>query len=164
MAGAWHRVRQFGGAIRPRVTPADVDEAHRHLDEPLRPLFASMTVRDQQHGLIVMRRVRARAGEADAELLTAALIHDCGKGRVHLWQRVAHVLMAALAPGLERRIASETGAEWRRGFWRLLHHPELGAQMAEAAGAHPDVARMIREQDAPAPDARVAMLQAADEA
>jgi hypothetical protein len=146
------------------MTPADIEEAHRYLEEPLRPLFASMMVRDQQHGLIVMRRVRTQAGESDAQLLAAALIHDCGKGRVHLWQRVAHVLMGALAPGTEQRIANETGPDWRRGFWRLLHHPELGARMAEAAGAHPDVARMIREQDAPSPDARLAILQAADEA
>lgn len=163
MSGAAHRIRQFAGALRPRVTPADLEEAHGFLEAPLRPLFGSMTVRDQQHGLIVMRRVRARAGD-DAQLLAAALIHDCGKGRVLLWQRVAHVLLGAVAPGMRRRIASETGAGWRRALWRLLHHPELGARMAEAAGAHPDVARMIREQDAPAPDARLAILQAADNA
>lgn len=158
---AWHRVRQFFGALRPRVTPEERAGAYRRLDPPLRALFESMTLRDQQHGIIVLRRVLAAGGRPDdGDLCVAALLHDCGKGAVTLWQRVLHV---ALPGALCRAIAAEDGAAWRRAFWRLRLHPELGARLAAEAGASADVVRMIREQDAASPDARLALLQAADE-
>ena len=157
-----HRVRQFFGALRPRVTPEERADAYLHLTPELRAVFETMTLRDQQHGIVVYRRVRV-AGADDALLLTAALLHDCGKGDVALWHRVAYVLLG-LVPGMQARVAAEGGAAWRRAMWRLLHHPRLGADMAATAGAHPDVVRMIREQDSAAPDARLALLQAADDA
>jgi hypothetical protein len=160
---AAHRVRQFFGALRPRVTAEQRERAYSYLDEPHRRIFESMTLRDQQHGIDVFERVRGTAGE-DPHLLTAALLHDCGKGRVYTWQRVAFVVLSAAAPPLLRRIAAEDGADWRSAFWRLLHHPALGANMVAAAGGHLDVVRMIREQDAARPDPRLALLQAADEA
>jgi hypothetical protein len=163
LARAGHRVRQFLGALRPRVTPRERFEAYAWLDEPQRRIFESMTVRDQQHGIVVWRRVRAAAPD-DRALFTAALLHDCGKGRVELWQRVAHVAVAAIAPALLRRLASPEGAQWRRALWRLVHHPELGAQMVARAGGDADVVRMIREQDEAPADVRLALLQAADEA
>jgi hypothetical protein len=162
-ARAWHRVRQFLGALRPRVSDADRAEAYAWLDPPLRAVFETMTLRDQQHGIIVFRRVRDAAPGDDPTLFAASLLHDCGKGRIALWQRVAFVLLG-LAPGMQERAASEHGPSWRRAMWRLLHHPRLGAEMAAAAGAHPDVVRMIREQDSGAPDPRLALLQAADDA
>jgi hypothetical protein len=162
VSAAWHRVRQFFGALVPRVTPADRAEAYAYLSSTERALFETMTLRDQQHGIIVMRRVRRDAGD-DALLCTAALIHDCGKGRVAVWHRVAHVLLG-VAPRLRERVARADGASWRRAMWRLLCHPQLGSGLAAEAGAHPEVVRMIREQDAAAPDARLAILQAADEA
>jgi hypothetical protein len=160
---ARHRVRQFFGALRPHVDRADRDDAYRYLNDAQRRLFESMMLRDQQHGIEVYRRVRAAAGGEDGALFTAALLHDCGKGRVRLWQRVAHVVLEAAAPWLLRRIASERGAGWRRAFWRLLHHPALGAEMVAGTGADPEVVRLVREQDAAEPDARLAVLQAADE-
>jgi hypothetical protein len=163
LARATHRIRQFFGALRPRVSDADRAEAYAHLDPPLRAVFEKMTLRDQQHGIVVYRRVRAVSADDDPVLFTAALLHDCGKGDVLLWHRVAYVLLG-LIPGTQDRAASEQGAAWRRAMWRLLHHPALGAEMAAAAGAHPDVVRMIREQESPAPDARLALLQAADDA
>lgn len=164
MSRAWHRVRQFFGALRPRVGDDERAEAYACLPVALQAVFASMMLRDQQHGIIVYRRVRAAAPADDRALFAAALLHDCGKGRVGLWQRVVHVLLGATAPSLERAIASETAAAWRGGFWRLLHHPEIGARLVEGAGAEADVVRMIREQDIATPDARLALLRAADEA
>jgi len=163
LARAAHRVRQFAGALRPRVTAGDRADAYEWLDPPLRALFETMTVRDQQHGIIVYRRIRDAGAGADRALYAAALLHDCGKGAVMLWHRVAHVLLG-VAPRAQDRIAAEHGARWRRALWRLLHHPRLGAAMAAEAGADDDVVRMIREQESPAPDARLALLQAADEA
>ena len=164
LARAWHRVRQFVGALRPRVSHADRAAAYHDLPEPLRPIFESMTLRDQQHGIVVWRRVHAASPSPDPALFTAALIHDCGKGRVQLWHRIAHVVLEATTPALAARIAIPDGPSWRRTLWRLREHPRLGADMAAAASADPETVRLIREQDAPSPDPRLALLQAADDA
>jgi hypothetical protein len=156
-----HRVRQFVGALRPRVSVRDRVAAYAYLSEKQQRLFETMTLRDQAHGIHVMRHVRARAAD-DPMLFAAALLHDCGKGRVALWHRVAFVLLGAM-PFTRERMASRHGAEWRQAMWRLLHHPSLGAHLVAQTGADPEIVRMIREQDAPAPDGRLAILQAADE-
>jgi len=164
MPGAAHRARQFFGAMRPHVDADDRADAYHYLNGPQRAVFESMMLRDQQHGIDVYRRVRAFAPANDHALFAAALLHDCGKGRVALWQRVAYVMLSAAAPAVRTRIASEHGAGWRRAFWRLAHHPDLGADMVARTAADPDTIRMIREQDADAPDQRLALLQAADDA
>ena len=163
MARISHRVRQFVGALRPHVGDAERADAYCYLNAEQQRLFESMMLRDQQHGIEVYRHVRAAAA-ADLALFTAALLHDSGKGDVRLWQRVAYVALGAGAPSLLSRLASERGAGWRQAFHRLLHHPDIGADLAAAAGADADIVRMIREQDAAAPDGRLALLQAADEA
>ena len=158
-----HRIRQFFGALRPRVRVPDRVEAYVWLTPQQQRLFETMTIRDQQHGIIVMRRARAEAGD-DRALLAAALLHDCGKGHVQLWHRVVYVLLRVW-PSMRDRVASRHGAEWRQAIWRLMHHPSIGANLVAHTGADPEIVRMIREQDAPAKeDHRLAILQAADNA
>ncbi len=157
-----HRIRQFFGALRPRVTVRERVDAYVYLTPKQQRLFETMTLRDQAHGIHVMRHVRARTAD-DPALFAAALLHDCGKGRVSLWHRVAFVLLGAM-PLTRERIASRHGAEWRQAMWRLLYHPSLGAHLVAQTGADPEIVRMIREQDAPTSDGRLAILQAADEA
>jgi hypothetical protein len=161
IARVWHRVRQFFGALRPRVTPAQREDAYRWLSSTEQALFESMVLRDQQHGIVVLRRVRAAAPSEDAPLFAAALLHDCGKGDVTLWQRVSHVL---LPPSLEARIAAEQHPGWRGAFWRLRYHPDIGADAAAKAGSTAETVRLIREQESATPDARLRLLQAADDA
>jgi hypothetical protein len=157
-----HRVRQFAGALRPRVTARDRTDAYAYLSAPERNVFESMTLRDQEHGIAVMRRVRDECGDADHALIVAALLHDCGKQHVTLWHRVLHV---AIPDVIERHIAAESGASWRRALWRLFEHPRLGAEMVAAAGSGPEVVRLIAEQEADADpaDGRLVVLQRADD-
>ena len=129
LARAAHRVRQFFGALRPRVDAGQRADAYRYLNGPQRAVFESMMLRDQQHGIDVYRRVRAVAPANDHALFAAALLHDCGKGRVALWQRVAHVVLGVAAPSRTRPHRQRARRGWRRAFWRLVHHPELGAEM-----------------------------------
>ena len=159
-----YRSRQFLSSLRPRVDPALRDEAFALLPEPARRLFDSMTPRDQQHCLDVYRRLRA-AGHDDADLLSAALLHDCGKGEVRLWHRVAFVLLQGAAPGLLRRVARPgDGAGWRATMHRCLHHEELGAQLARAAGCSERTAALIRGEGVVGDDRGLAALHNADEA
>ncbi len=161
---AAYRTRQFVGSLRPRVPAEERAELASLLSAGEQRLFESMTLRDQRHGLDVYRTLR-RQGHQDAALLTAALLHDVGKGRISLWHRVAYVLLGAGAPALLDRLAAEEGAGWRQALWRCVHHPERGAEMAAAAGSAPEVVRLIRLQESDeGVDSRLQLLRAADEA
>lgn len=155
---AWYRAGQFFGALRVRIDPGELEAARAVLGERAYALFRSMDLRDQRHGLDVWRMLKASAPE-DADLQVAALLHDCGKGRQTVWSRSAHVVLQAIAPGVERRIARPGGA-----LDRLRRHPELGAERAAAAGCGPETLRLIREQNSVPGDERLALLQRADEA
>jgi hypothetical protein len=155
-----YRSRQFLGSLRPRVDPALRDEALALLPERARALFESMMLRDRQHCLDVYRRLRDE-GHTDSDLLAAALLHDCGKGEIALWHRVAFVLLDSAAPARLRRAARPgEGASWRAVMYRCLHHEELGAQLARAAGCSERTMALIRGDDEPA----LAALYAADDA
>ena len=164
IARARYRSRQFFGALRPRIDATLRDNAYALLHEPERRLFESMTPRDQQHCLDVYRRLLTQ-GHAGADLLTAALLHDAGKGRIALWHRVAYVLLEASSPGLLRRLAAPgDGPGWRQALYRCLHHPRLGAALAQAAGCSDQVVALIRGEGAAASRERLAALAGADEA
>jgi hypothetical protein len=157
---ALYRSRQFFGSIRPRVDAALRDEAFALLGAGERRLFESMTPRDQQHCLAVYRLLREQ-GHDDRDLLAAALLHDAGKGCVALWHRVAYVL---LPRWLLQRIAIEGETPgWRQALYRCLNHAELGARLAQEAGASDATIALIGER-LPATDERLRALHAADDA
>ena len=69
-------------------------------------VFDGMPRADQRHALEVVARLRS-TGQADPDLLAAALLHDAGKGnRLRLWHRVVAVLVEAFAPGRMDALAS----------------------------------------------------------
>lgn len=164
MARMLHRSRQFFGALRPRVDAGLQTEAFALLNEAEQRLFASMTLRDQQHCLDVYGRLRDQ-GHDDRELLAAALLHDAGKGQIALWHRVAYVLLEAGAPAaLDRLAEAGSGPGWRHALYRCRHHPELGAELSRAAGSSAQVVALIRAADDTAMDERQLALQSADDA
>lgn len=168
MSRAIYRSRQFVTSLRPRVDVALRDEAFALLTEPQRRLFESMTVRDQQHCLDVYRRLRASSpprGHDNSDLLVAALLHDCGKGQIALWHRVAYVVLDAAAPGFLRGIAAPgDGPGWRKALYRCVHHAELGARLAGQAGSSSRVVDLIRGEHDAATSEQLAALRAADDA
>lgn len=160
---ALYRSRQFFGSVRPRVDASQRSRAFRLLSEAEQRLFLTMTPRDQQHCLAVNTKLQSD-GRDDADLLTAALLHDCGKGRIALWHRVAFVLLEATSPALLRRLARPgEGSGWRQAMDRCLRHPELGAGLASSAGSSTTVAALIREDAATAQPELLAALKSADE-
>jgi hypothetical protein len=146
-------------ALWPRVDVSEREQAHGLLGPRLSTLFDAMELRDQRHSLAVAARLRARDIE-DRDLLVAALLHDCGKGRVPVALRVLKVL----SPGILRRLAAENGLSWRRAAFRLRHHAALGARLAAAAGASAAAVRLISGDIEPAQRESLALLLAADDA
>ncbi|HEX3219162.1 MAG TPA: hypothetical protein VHU77_03920 [Candidatus Limnocylindria bacterium] len=159
-----HRVGQFLGHIRARVAPDENELARRVLPPQAWHLFTAMPVADRRHALDVVARLTG-AGRDDRDLLTAALLHDCAKGhRMRLWHRVAGVLLDASAPGMLTRLAAADPRSWRYPFHLYLHHADLSADAAAAAGCSPRSVAFIRGTPA-APDASLAAaFRAADEA
>jgi hypothetical protein len=150
--------------VRARVSDEEAALAHRVLPASAAALFDGMPVADRRHALDVVHRLLA-AGHDDPDLLTAALLHDAAKGhRMRLWHRVTGVLLEAFAPATLRRLASDDPESWRHAFHLYLHHAELSADLARAAGVSDRAAAFIRG-DAAGADVRLERaLQAADDA
>lgn len=151
---AIYRSKQVLHALRPKLEAGDVELARSLLSEPLMRLFAAMEKRDQRHAVAVTRRLQA-AGVKDEDLLTAALLHDCGKGAVPVWLRIAYVLAPAVV-----RVVADRG--WAPAY-RLANHGRLGAAQAASAGAPASAVRLIEGKPLGDEAGKLALLQAADD-
>lgn len=159
-----HRVGQFFGHLRARVTPDESALAGRLLPTTAGPLFASMPVADRRHALDVVERLMA-AGHDDPDLLVAALLHDAAKGHhMRLWHRVAGVLLEAAAPRHLRWLASPDPRSLRHGLHLYLHHAQLSADAAARAGCSARAVAFIRGSAVGADASLAAAFAAADEA
>lgn len=161
---ARYRVWQFWRSLLPRPLDAD-DQAilATYLPSQGCALFGTMSRNDQRHSLTVYRALRARGCE-DADLLAAALLHDCGKGggRVRLWVRPPFVLLRAFAPRLLRWLARDDAAWWRRPFYYAWRHADVGADLAAATGVSQRTVLLIRTHHLP--NGPAAELHAVDDA
>lgn len=148
MAPVFYRVRQFVASLWPRISAEEEAELRRWLPRPAVELFQQMARRDQRHSLNVLHRLQAAAPD-QPDLLAAALLHDAAKtaqpGRpMRLYHRVLVVLLNAVRPGALQQIARDDPASWRYPFYVHLHHPELGARLAEQAGCSALTVELIR--------------------
>ena len=155
---AVYRTRQVWQALRPRIDAGELALVQSVLEEPARGLFLAMEKRDQRHALEVARRLRA-SGVDDAELMQAALLHDCGKGPVPVWLRVLKVL----SPKTVRRLGVEGAAGWRGAAQRLMEHGAIGARLAASAGVSAAAVRLIEGRVEAGDEARAALLASADD-
>jgi len=145
--------------VKPDIRIQEVDEVYTLLKEGEVELFYAMEKRDQRHGIAVMRRLR-RHGIADSDLLVAALLHDCGKGRAPLRLRTLNVVAGPLV----RLLSHEDAPGWRGAAYRLAHHAVLGAGLAGKAGSTPATVRYISGRVRPEEEAKIALLRSADDA
>jgi hypothetical protein len=141
-----YRTRQFVAALRPKVSDEEYAEARALLGPNLIRLFDSMSPRDRRHCFDVYRDL-ASNGVDDSELLSAALLHDSGKGTmsgttVRLWHRVAYVLLASASPALLRRMSNG-----RSGLSILRLHAEIGGLLAQGMGASERIVRIVEEHE-----------------
>lgn len=171
-----YRARQLWRAARAQLTSQDLAVVQSILTPTQMELFTRLQPAEQAHSLELARRLMRR-GEGDADLLTAALLHDVGKTcqPLRLWERVWIVLGSAAFPRLRRKWGSvpENGASpsfLRRPFVVAERHPQWGAQLALGAGVSPRAAELIsRHQSTPAqpvsgaPDRLLQLLQSVDD-
>jgi len=126
--------------------------------------FRALPKADQRHALRIYGIFIAR-GEADTDLLAAALLHDIGKyPGVGLSQRTIRVLLAR-RPRLLASLASTRllPRRWRSGLSRLLNHAALGADRAAAWGCTPATVAIIRASHDTDAHNTVRRLQAVDD-
>lgn len=141
------------------------DAALAILPELAAAAFRALPKADQQHALRVYRSFIAR-GEADTDVLAAALLHDIGKyPGVGITQRTLRVLLSHW-PGL---LASLTATRWlprrwRRGLTRLFDHAAIGADLAASWGCTPATVAIIRASHDADGHETVRRLQAVDDA
>jgi hypothetical protein len=160
LAKPLYRSRQVLHALRPALTQGDIEQAKRRLSPEQAGLFFAMEKRDQRHAIEVVRRLSATSVADDCEVLAAALLHDCGKGAVPVWLRILNVL----APAAVEHIARDEGGDVPSAAYRLRHHAEIGARLAETAGSTPTTVRLIRGDASPDESERLSLLRAADDA
>jgi hypothetical protein len=150
------RVKQGVAGLLLRSAPGLPPELASLLSPALQAAFRRLPPYDQQH-LIAVTRCLADGHAADPELLRAGLLHDLGKAalgsRVRLPDRVAHVLLAAIAPRLLDRVTRLPAPRWRLGLALTRHHPALGAAWARELGCSERTAWLIAHHaDDPPPD------------
>lgn len=162
--------RGIDGLLAPFQQADDRPAAAILSDAPL-ALYRRMSKADRLHSLRLLAWLQAH-GHNDPNLLTAALLHDCGKAAAPLavWQRTLKVLLKLFLPAVWRRLARPADpGNFRYPFYVLRVHPDLGARWAEQSGCSPLAIWLIRyhETDPDPSDPRYPLmlaLQAADAA
>ena len=125
--------------------------------------FRALQGREQRHAVDVLAHLQAH-GTPSTCVLVAALLHNAGKGPLHLYERVAYTLLAMFTPALLDRIAAPDGCGFRLAMAAQRDHPARGAEILAAIGVRPRVLELVRgHHDAPAGgDAELAALIEAD--
>ena len=160
----WYRVRQFWRHSSARVTQADGIRAVELLGPRLAPLFASMPVNEQRHGLDVLEEAQ-RLGPVDSLLVQAALLHDVGKAeaKFSILDRSLAVFLKALSASL-LRLFLNVRPGYRRRYQIYVDHAARGAARVAALGAD-ELAAVIAEHHSLSPVHQVTRrLRQADEA
>jgi hypothetical protein len=151
-----YRVSQFWNTLSHKAEPGLLEEVQRQLTPPQTQLFKRLQPSEQMHALTIWRKL-LHQGDAQPDLLVAALLHDVGKLRfpLALWQRVLVVLAKAILPRKAQAWGNllpggwEELPAWRKAFVVAEHHPRWGAELARHAGVSPLAEYLIREHHHP---------------
>jgi hypothetical protein len=152
----WYRISQFWRVLFARINPPDLSQALKGLSQDQRELFTRMQPGEQNHAVIVYRRL-LEMGENQPDLLVAALLHDVGKLRYRMnpLERSMVVLVKVVLPkkallwGELPSINWDSLPSWRKAFIVAEQHPEWGAELARKAGVSVLTENLIRQHDQP---------------
>jgi hypothetical protein len=149
-----HLAVRFFGALDPRgPQPAEEAWARGWLGAGEADLWGRMSGPDRRHAAGVARDTATLlGGEADRDVMAAALLHDVGKVESGLgtFARVA-VTVAAIGAGRDRLVAAGQDRPGLRGrVSQYLEHDRIGADLCTAAGSAELTVAWAREHHLPA--------------
>lgn len=154
MSNLLKRIRQFLRAIGTSITPSDLIIVRQYLNQSEQDLFTKIAPAIQKHSVNTALTILSMPLEQTCThrsiLIKAALLHDIGKtrGSINLWDRVCYVLVNKFSNRLIHKLASHGHgthlARFRNALYVHLHHPELGAQLAEKAGLDQNIVYLLR--------------------
>jgi hypothetical protein len=151
-----YRLSQFWRTLFAKIDQPELEQALVGLSQSQKALFMRMQPGEQNHALIVYRRL-LEMGENQPDLLVAALLHDAGKlrYRINPLERSMVVLVKAVLPkkallwGELPSINWDSLPAWRKAFIVAEQHPEWGAELARKAGVSVLTENLIRQHDQP---------------
>ena len=144
-----YRAGQFFRGFHARLTPNEIAVVRSLLSPAELRMFLALDPRDRRHSYDVLHWLQVTAGSRKPSevLLKAALLHDVGKGRLRVWDRIAFVLLEHVSTRFVEMLGSAQeapkGLRWRRALWRLRHHAELGARVLGEVDADPRVITLV---------------------
>jgi len=150
----FYRVHQFIRAIFPHLDSSEITWALDHLPPEAGSLFLKQSLSEQRHAVDVAQSLMDEKNSLTLsdlqDLLTAALLHDCGKSRVHihLWHRVFIVLMQQMPPSIWSRL-ERSHTVFATPLKTASQHANWGGDLAQKAGLKPLICRMIHEHHRP---------------
>lgn len=148
-----YRISQLWNVYFSAPSDTDLDQVQEILSPPLMDLFTSMHPSEQAHCIRIYKQLLADR-ETNKDLLIAALLHDVGKSRYRIkpWERVMIVVGKWIFPQQAKHWGHGKPNGLKRPFVIAEQHAELGAKMAEEAGASKLAVQLIRRHQDTLPD------------
>jgi len=147
-----YRIKQFCKAVSPRIKKNEYAWAAKILNHQEYALFSKQSLVEQRHAIDVALDIYKQqnliitlyGADHFANLLKAALLHDCGKSLIkyRLWQRVVIALARQLPENYKAKLI-----KGRTPLGRILLldslHPKWGKFLTAKAGLNTDIQTMI---------------------
>jgi hypothetical protein len=156
-------VRRFFRGFRWALAPGEVEEARALLTDEELELFSALQGRERRHAMDVLHWLQTHTSPSRA-LQVAALVHNVGKGPLHLHERVLYVLLQKFAPPLLVRLSSARGGRLGRALAMQREHAPRGAERLTTIGSADRVRELVRHHHdaSPGRDRELAWLMEAD--
>jgi putative nucleotidyltransferase with HDIG domain len=153
-----HRINQFVFAVASRAIPEDRGFVSDYLNVKEASLFNRLPEDIRKHSIVVAKKLLELAHDAPPqvdgrELVRAGLLHDIGKGIVHLsifdravlvtihkWIRPVYDLFA-------NRGRSERASWFSRKFYVHREHANIASELLHSAGTEEKVIGIIQGHD-----------------
>ncbi|MDP4126376.1 MAG: HD domain-containing protein [Bacillota bacterium] len=161
----FYRLHQFLNAVFPKIDSWDIKWALNHLSPEASELFLKQSWVEQRHAIDVTKKIvnaKNLLSHPDLEtLITAALLHDCGKSLVsiRLWHRVYIVLMQKMPLSIWSCL-EQSNTVFASPLKIATYHAQWGERLAKKAGLNAQVCLLIREHHSPKTDLGHILAQA----
>ncbi|MDA8227356.1 MAG: HD domain-containing protein [Desulfitobacterium hafniense] len=150
----FYRAKQFYKALVPIISNTERAWVKDFLPHRAACLFFQQSLVEQRHALDVAFDIKEQSSFLPAKdlktLLTAALLHDCGKSiiKIKLWHRIMAVILFKI-PNLLRSKLLNHCVIFSLPMKIANHHPIWGEKLSKQAGVDKDVQVLIRQHHDP---------------